>query len=53
MVDMGGHEEVEDWHSRLADPTLDRLVHNPYRLRLKGDSQHKARSSLAMSITSS
>lgn len=48
---------VEDWHARLADPTLadailDRLVHNAYRLQLKGDSQRKARSSLAMSITS-
>ena len=48
---------VEDWHARLADPTLadailDRLVHNAYRLQLKGDSQRKTRASLAMSITS-
>ena len=48
---------VEDWHAQLADPTLadailDHLVHNAYRLQLKGDSQRKARSSLAMSITS-
>jgi len=48
---------VEDWHARLGDPALadailDRLVHNAYRLQLKGDSQRKARSSLAMSITS-
>jgi len=49
---------IEDWHARLADPTLadailDRLVHNAYRLQLKGESQRKTRSSLAMSITSS
>ena len=36
----------------LADAILERLVHNAYRLQLKGDSQRKARSSLAMSITS-
>ncbi len=59
MCDRHGpvHVPVEDWHARLGDPTLadailDRLVHNAYRLQLKGDSQRKARSSLAMSITS-
>ena len=37
---------VEQWHAFLADPTLadailDRLVHNSYRLALKGDSMRK------------
>lgn len=39
---------VEHWHDWIADPAmadaiLDRLVHNAYRLELKGDSQRKAR----------
>jgi len=43
---------VEDWHSRFPDPTLadailDRLVHNAYRIQLKGESQRKLRSPLA------
>ena len=42
---------VEDWHDRLPDPTLgdailDRLVHNSYRLELKGESMRKTRSLL-------
>jgi DNA replication protein DnaC len=37
---------VDQWHAFLADPTLadailDRLVHNSYRLALKGDSMRK------------
>jgi len=37
---------VEDWHTYLGDPTLadailDRLVHNAYRLTLKGESMRK------------
>lgn len=37
---------VEDWHAYLGDPTLadailDRLVHNAYRLTLKGESMRK------------
>ncbi|MCO5297060.1 MAG: IS21-like element helper ATPase IstB [Fimbriimonadaceae bacterium] len=48
---------VEEWHSRLGDPTLadailDRLVHNANRIDLKGESQRKARSSLTMPIAS-
>jgi len=40
---------VEQWHAFLADPTLadailDRLVHNSYRLALKGDSMRKHKS---------
>lgn len=42
---------VADWHSHLPDPTLadsllDRLVHNAYRLELKGDSMRKIHSPL-------
>lgn len=42
---------VTDWHSRLPDPTLadailDRLIHNAYRLELKGDSMRKVHSPL-------
>ena len=49
---------VEEWHTRLADPTLadailDRLVHNAFRLQLKGESQRKTRATLAMSISPS
>jgi len=42
---------VERWHELINDPTLadailDRLVHNAYRLALKGDSMRKHRSQL-------
>ena len=42
---------VEDWHAQFPDPTLgdailDRLVHNSYRLELKGESMRKTRSLL-------
>jgi DNA replication protein DnaC len=38
---------VEQWHGYLGDPTLadailDRLVHNAYRINLKGESMRKA-----------
>ena len=50
---LAGQVPVADWHSRFPDPTLadailDRLVHNAYRLELKGESQRKTRSPLAM-----
>ena len=37
---------VEHWHDLIGDPTLadailDRLVHNAYRLTLKGESMRK------------
>jgi len=37
---------VSQWHSRFADPTLadaimDRVVHNAYRLELKGETKRK------------
>lgn len=40
---------VEQWHTYLEDPTLadailDRLIHNSYRLPLKGESMRKHRS---------
>jgi DNA replication protein DnaC len=39
---------LENWHGWFADPALadailDRLVHNAYRLELKGESQRKLR----------
>lgn len=39
---------LENWHDWIADPAmadaiLDRLVHNAYRIELKGESQRKAR----------
>jgi DNA replication protein DnaC len=42
---------VADWHSRIPDPTLsdailDRLIHNAYRLDLKGESMRKVHSPL-------
>ena len=38
--------DVEHWHQALGDPTLadailDRLVHNAYRIKLKGNSMRK------------
>ncbi|MFZ0545598.1 MAG: IS21-like element helper ATPase IstB [Candidatus Promineifilaceae bacterium] len=43
---------VSDWHARIPDPTLadailDRLIHNAYRLELKGESMRKVHSPLA------
>jgi DNA replication protein DnaC len=40
---------VEEWHTWLGDPTLadailDRLVHNAYRLTLRGESMRKQKS---------
>jgi len=37
---------IEHWHQAIGDPTLadailDRLVHNAYKLSLKGDSMRK------------
>ena len=39
---------VDKWHDVVGDPTLgdailDRLVHNTYKLDLKGDSMRKRR----------
>jgi DNA replication protein DnaC len=37
---------VDNWHELIGDPTLadtilDRLVHNAYRINLKGESMRK------------
>lgn len=53
---LSGQVPVNEWHSRFPDPTLadailDRLVHNAYRLELRGESQRKTRSPLAMENT--
>jgi DNA replication protein DnaC len=42
---------VDHWHQLIADPTvadaiLDRLVHNAYRITLKGDSLRKTKNKL-------
>jgi DNA replication protein DnaC len=42
---------VKHWHNVLADPTLadailDRLVHNAYKIELKGESMRKSKSKL-------
>ncbi len=42
---------VEHWHERIGDPTLadailDRLVHNAYKINLKGESMRKRRNKL-------
>jgi DNA replication protein DnaC len=47
---------VAEWHARFPDPTigdaiLDRLVHNAYRLDLKGESRRKINSPLLMPTT--
>jgi DNA replication protein DnaC len=48
---------IEQWHELIGDPTLadailDRLVHNAYKLKLKGESMRKKRSQLtAMTIS--
>lgn len=44
---------VVEWHARIPDPTLgdailDRLIHNAYRLELKGESMRKVHSPLTI-----
>ena len=48
---------VEHWHKIIGDPTLadailDRLVHNAYRIQLKGESMRKNRINLTNTVTS-
>ena len=48
---------VDHWHDIIADPTLadailDRLVHNAYRLHLKGESMRKRQANLTPPTTS-
>lgn len=47
---------VEQWHAYLQDPTiadaiLDRLIHNSYRLTLKGESMRKQKSAAVAKAT--
>src|SRR5205085_10170632 len=49
---------VQQWHEIIADPTvadaiLDRLVHNAYRIELKGESMRKGKTAPAESQNSS
>src|SRR5690606_4093619 len=42
---------VDQWHDAMPDPTLadailDRLIHNAYRIELRGESMRKRRSTL-------
>ncbi len=42
----GGQCPVKDWYPAIGDPTLadaicDRLLHNAYRLELRGDSMRR------------
>jgi DNA replication protein DnaC len=42
---------VEDWHQIIGDPTLadailDRIIHNAYKIQLKGESMRKRKSAL-------
>ena len=42
---------IEKWHDMIGDPTLadailDRLLHNAYKINLKGDSTRKRKSKL-------
>ena len=48
---------VDHWHEIIGDPTLadailDRLVHNAYRIKLKGESMRKQRSKLTTTTLS-
>ncbi len=42
---------IDQWHEQIGDPTsadsiLDRLVHNAYRLELKGESMRKVKAAI-------
>ncbi len=48
---------VDNWHELIGDPTLadailDRLVHNAYRINLKGESMRKRTQKLTTPGTS-
>src|SRR5438552_18457531 len=48
---------VEHWHEALGDPTLadailDRLVHNAYKIALKGESMRKQQARLTRKASS-
>ena len=59
LDDRHGHCQipVEHWHDIIGDPTLadailDRLVHNAYRLHLKGESMRKRQAKLTPTAVS-
>lgn len=48
---IAGQLPMNNWHDLIGDPTLadailDRLVHNAYKIKLKGESMRKSRSNL-------
>jgi DNA replication protein DnaC len=48
---------VEHWHDAIGDPTLadailDRLVHNAYKILLKGESMRERKAALTTEATS-
>ena len=45
---------IDHWHEIIGDPTLadailDRLVHNAYKINLKGESMRKKKTNLTLS----
>ena len=52
MREESSYEQERDWSQLIGDPTLadailDRLVHNAYKLQLKGESMRKKQTQLA------
>ena len=48
---------VDKWHALIGDPTLgdailDRLVHNAYRIELKGESMRRRATKLTVAVAS-
>jgi DNA replication protein DnaC len=46
---------LQNWHDLIADPTLadailDRIIHNAYKINLKGDSMRKKKSKLTIKV---
>ncbi len=37
---------VQNWHEVIADAILDRLLHNAYKIQMKGESMRKLRGTL-------
>ena len=48
---------IEEWHAVIGDPTLadaivDRLVHNAYKINLRGESIRKRKAKLTVATRS-